>query len=81
MSITNLVPPSATLAVNERLRRLCRASRWRSSLLYGQTDDQRRQALAAENPAELPWIKGSLDRLGDAVAALQTERAASPDVA
>ena len=41
-----------------------------TSLLYGETDDQRREALAAEEPAELPWIKSSLDRLGEAVASL-----------
>ena len=41
-----------------------------TSLLYGKTDDERRQALAADEPAELPWIKESLDRLGDAVADL-----------
>ena len=41
-----------------------------TSLLYGTTDDERRQALAADDPAELPWIKESLDRLGDAVADL-----------
>jgi aspartate aminotransferase len=45
--------------------------RMATSLLYGQTDDQRRQALAAKDPAELPWIKTSLDRLGDAAAALR----------
>jgi len=47
--------------------------------MYGQSDDQRRQALAAEDPAELPWIKSSLDRLGEAVTAIRTDRAASPD--
>ena len=41
-----------------------------TSLLYGKTEDERRQALAAEEPAELPWIKASLDRLGSAVAGL-----------
>jgi aspartate aminotransferase len=41
-----------------------------TSLLYGKTDDERRRALAADEPAELPWIKESLDRLGDAVADL-----------
>jgi len=43
-----------------------------TSLLYGQTDDERRQALATADPAELPWIKGSLDRLGEAVASIRT---------
>jgi aspartate aminotransferase len=41
-----------------------------TSLLYGETADQRRAALAAEEPPELPWIKSSLDRLGEAVASL-----------
>jgi aspartate aminotransferase len=42
-----------------------------TSLLYGKTDDDRREALAAEDPAELPWIKTSLDRLGAAAADLR----------
>jgi aspartate aminotransferase len=42
-----------------------------TSLLYGKTADERRAALAAEEPAELPWIKTSLDRLGDAAADLR----------
>jgi aspartate aminotransferase len=46
-----------------------------TSLLYGETDEQRRQALAAEDPAELPWIKSSLDRLGSAVASLRADQA------
>ena len=41
-----------------------------TSLLYGATDEERREALAAEDPAELPWIKSSLDRLGEAVTSL-----------
>ena len=52
-----------------------------TSLLYGAGDDQRREALAAEDPAELPWIKRSLDRLTTAVALLQTDQAAPPDAA
>ena len=52
-----------------------------TSLLYGETDDQRRQALAADDPAELPWIKSSLDRLGSAMASLETAQAAPPDTA
>ncbi len=50
--------------------------RMATSLLYGQSDDQRRQALAAEDPATLPWIKSSLERLGEAVAAIRTDRVA-----
>jgi aspartate aminotransferase len=41
-----------------------------TSLLYGDTADRRREALASEEPAELPWIKQAIDRLGDAVASL-----------
>ena len=41
------------------------------SLLYGETEDQREQALSAENPLELPWIKKSLDQLE---AVLQTAK-------
>jgi len=52
-----------------------------TSLLYGQTDDERRQALAAEDPSQLPWIKESLERLGDAVASIQMDRAAPADAA
>ena len=42
-----------------------------TSLLYGKTEDERREALAAQEPAELPWIKTSLDRLGAAAADLR----------
>jgi len=42
-----------------------------TSLLYGNTTAERREALAAEQPAELPWIKASLDRLGAAAADLR----------
>jgi aspartate aminotransferase len=42
-----------------------------TSLLYGKTQDERREALAAQEPAELPWIKTSLDRLGAAAADLR----------
>jgi aspartate aminotransferase len=52
-----------------------------TSLLYGENDGQRRQALAADDPAELPWIRSSLDRLGSAVASLQKDQAAAPDAA
>jgi aspartate aminotransferase len=42
-----------------------------TSLLYGKTEDERREALAAQEPAELPWIKTNLDRLGAAAADLR----------
>ncbi|TDQ01476.1 pyridoxal phosphate-dependent aminotransferase [Labedaea rhizosphaerae] len=38
-----------------------------TSLLYGETDAQREQALAAEDPLALPWIAEHLDRLAAGV--------------
>lgn len=52
-----------------------------TSLLYGANDDERRRALAAEDPAELSWIRDSLDRLGAAAEALRKDQAAAPDAA
>jgi aspartate aminotransferase len=37
--------------------------RMATSLLYGRTDDERHEALASDDPAALPWIRASLDRL------------------
>jgi aspartate aminotransferase len=45
--------------------------RMATSLLYGGTDEQRRQALAADDPVALPWIADALERLGDALRAPQ----------
>lgn len=36
-----------------------------TSLLYGSTPDERREALAADAPAELPWVRRSLERVRD----------------
>ncbi|MUL42503.1 pyridoxal phosphate-dependent aminotransferase [Streptomonospora sp. PA3] len=36
-----------------------------TSLLYGDTDEQRRAALAADDPLALPWIAEHLDRLSE----------------
>jgi aspartate aminotransferase len=44
--------------------------RMATSLLYGQTDDERWEALAAEDPASLPRIRSALDRLGATLRAL-----------
>jgi aspartate aminotransferase len=44
--------------------------RMATSLLYGADDEQRWQALAAEDPVALPWIAGALERLGEALRAL-----------
>jgi aspartate aminotransferase len=46
--------------------------RMATSLLYGQTDDERWEALAAEDPVSLPRIRSALDRLGSALRALAT---------
>ena len=37
--------------------------RMATSLLYGETDEQKREALAADDPTALPWIAAALDRL------------------
>lgn len=48
-----------------------------TSLLYGETDDERSTALAADDPASLPWIARSLDRLHEILSDL-TALAPSP---
>jgi aspartate aminotransferase len=40
------------------------------SLLYGDTDEQRTEALDAADPLELPWIRGHVDRLAHILADL-----------
>jgi aspartate aminotransferase len=42
-----------------------------TGLLYGDSDQQRERALAADDPASLPWIAASLARLGEILADLQ----------
>jgi aspartate aminotransferase len=44
--------------------------RMATSLLYGATDDERHAALASDDPAALPWMRASLDRLRAALDAL-----------
>jgi aspartate aminotransferase len=39
-----------------------------TGLLYGDTDEQREQALAAADPLQLPWISAALARFGDILA-------------
>jgi aspartate aminotransferase len=46
--------------------------RMATSLLYGSTDEQRWEALGADDPLALPWIAGALERLGEALRALGT---------
>jgi aspartate aminotransferase len=41
-----------------------------TGLLYGDTGEQREEALAASDPAGLPWIAASLRRLEDVLADL-----------
>jgi len=41
-----------------------------SSLLYGETEEQRLAALATPDPLTLPWIADSLDRLSEVLTAL-----------
>jgi aspartate/methionine/tyrosine aminotransferase len=41
-----------------------------TSLLYGETDAERRRALTAGDPVALPWIAGALTRLRAALADL-----------
>ncbi|HLR97752.1 MAG TPA: pyridoxal phosphate-dependent aminotransferase [Jiangellaceae bacterium] len=43
------------------------AMRVATSLLYGRTVDERQAALDSEHPADLPWIKHSMDRMRDAL--------------
>jgi aspartate aminotransferase len=42
--------------------------RMATSLLYGDSDDQKRDALASDDPTALPWIAGALERLRDGLA-------------
>ncbi len=42
-----------------------------TGLLYGDTDEQREQALAAADPVRLPWIAAALDRFTEILADLQ----------
>ena len=39
--------------------------RMATSLLYGDTDERKREALASDDPAALPWIAAALDRMRD----------------
>ncbi|GLW11176.1 aminopeptidase [Microtetraspora sp. NBRC 13810] len=45
-----------------------------SSLLYGETTEQRLTALDADDPLSLPWIADSLDHLAGSLAELAAER-------
>ena len=41
-----------------------------TSLLYGETDEQRLAALSAADPTGLPWIAAALDRASEVLADL-----------
>jgi aspartate aminotransferase len=45
--------------------------RMATSLLHGRTDDEKWEALAADDPVALPRIRSALDRLGQALTALR----------
>jgi aspartate aminotransferase len=53
-----VLPASAFGEQNWRLR-----LRVATAMLYGETDEQRTAALAADDPCALPWIAAALDRL------------------
>jgi aspartate aminotransferase len=48
----------------------CLRLRLATGLLYGDTDEQREQALAAPDPLRLPWISAALARFGEVLADL-----------
>jgi aspartate aminotransferase len=48
----------------------CLRLRVATGLLYGDTDEQRAQALAAPDPLRLPWISNALARFGEVLANL-----------
>jgi aspartate aminotransferase len=48
----------------------CLRLRLATGLLYGDTDSQREQALAAADPVRLPWISAALTRFSDILADL-----------
>ncbi|MDT0615372.1 pyridoxal phosphate-dependent aminotransferase [Streptomyces lancefieldiae] len=52
-----------------------------TSRLYGDTDEERTLALAAPDPAGLPWIRASLDRVEEVLADLAGLEAARPAAA
>jgi aspartate aminotransferase len=44
-----------------------------TSLLYGDTEDERTRTLDARTPTSLPWVQRGLDRLEQALAALTSD--------
>jgi aspartate aminotransferase len=52
--------------------------RMATSLLYGASDEQRWEALLADDPLALPWIADALERLGETLRALAVQRVTRP---
>ena len=52
----------------------CLRLRLATGLLYGETDSERQQALAAPDPLKLPWISAALTRFSDILADLGSLR-------
>ncbi|MFC7310315.1 pyridoxal phosphate-dependent aminotransferase [Streptomyces monticola] len=52
-----------------------------TSRLYGDTDEERTTALTAADPTALPWIRSSLDRVGEVLADLAGPAFAAPPAA
>jgi aspartate aminotransferase len=60
------VLPASAFGEDESVLRV----RVATGLLYGDTGEQREEALAAADPVRLPWIAASLRRLGEVIADL-----------
>ena len=58
--------PGSAFGEDERVLRM----RVATGLLYGESDEQREAALAADNPLTLPWISGALTRIEEILADL-----------
>ena len=72
-SSPNALPGSAFGDDPEALR-----LRLATGLLYGESEEQREAALAADNPLRLPWIAAALARVEEILADLSPGRAARP---
>lgn len=60
------VLPGSAFGEQDRSLRI----RMATAQLYGETDEQRERALAARDPAALPWVAAALTRLADILADL-----------
>ncbi|MFB8775933.1 pyridoxal phosphate-dependent aminotransferase [Streptomyces broussonetiae] len=68
------VLPASAFGESRHVLRLRAAT----SRLYGDADEQRRAALAASDPLELPWIRAAVDRIGTVLTGL-SETGVAPD--